>query len=205
MDAYEIIQYIGDAKKQTPVKVTLKGQLKEVTFPETIKVFNNCKTGTLFGDWADVKPFLEANKEKIEDYVVENDARNSAIPFLDLKDINARIEPGALIREKVEIGDQAVIMMGAILNIGAGTVLAGVIEPPSAAPVVIENEVVIGANAVVLEGVRVGEGAVVAAGAVVVEDVPAHTVVAGVPAKVIKQIDDKTKSKTEILEELRKL
>ncbi|MGQ4819276.1 2,3,4,5-tetrahydropyridine-2,6-dicarboxylate N-acetyltransferase, partial [Enterococcus faecium] len=85
--------------------------LKEVTFPETIKVFNNCKTGTLFGDWADVKPFLEANKEKIEDYVVENDARNSAIPFLDLKDINARIEPGALIREKVEIGDQAVIMM----------------------------------------------------------------------------------------------
>lgn len=47
--------------------------------------------------------------------------------------------------------------------------------------------------------------AVVAAGAVVVEDVPAHTVVAGVPAKVIKQIDDKTKSKTEILEELRKL
>ncbi|MDU3027761.1 MAG: 2,3,4,5-tetrahydropyridine-2,6-dicarboxylate N-acetyltransferase, partial [Enterococcus faecalis] len=119
MDAYEIIQYIGDAKKQTPVKVTLKGQLKEVTFPETIKVFNNCKIGTLFGDWADVKPFLEANKEKIEDYVVENDARNSAIPFLDLKDINARIEPGALIREKVEIGDQAVIMMGAILNIGA--------------------------------------------------------------------------------------
>ena len=70
---------------------------------------------------------------------------------------------------------------------------------------VIENEVVIGANAVVLEGVRVGEGAVVAAGAVVVEDVPAHTVVAGVPPKVIKQIDDKTKSKTEILEELRKL
>ena len=41
--------------------------------------------------------------------------------------------------------------------------------------------------------VRVGEGAVVAAGAVVVEDVPAHAVVAGVPAKVIKQIDDKTK------------
>ena len=73
-----------------------------------------------------------------------------------------------------------------------------------AAPVVIENEVVIGANAVVLEGVRVGEGAVVAAGAVVVEDVPQHTVVA-CARKVIKQIDDKTKSKTEILEELRKL
>ena len=101
------------------------------------------------------------------------------------------------------LGGRATV--GKHCHIGAGTVLAGVIEPPSAAPVVIENEVVIGANAVVLEGVRVGEGAVVAAGAVVVEDVPAHTVVAGVPAKVIKQIDDKTKSKTEILEELRKL
>ncbi|MDU3404317.1 MAG: DapH/DapD/GlmU-related protein, partial [Enterococcus faecalis] len=113
------------------------------------------------------------------------------------------------------VGAGTMIDMGAVLggratvgkhcHIGAGTVLAGVIEPPSAAPVVIENEVVIGANAVVLEGVRVGEGAVVAAGAVVVEDVPAHTVVAGVPAKIIKQIDDKTKSKTEILEELRKI
>lgn len=41
----------------------------------------------------------------------------------------------------------------------------------------------IGANAVVLEGCRVGEGAVVAAGAVVVNDVPAGAVVAGVPAK----------------------
>ena len=233
MDAYEIIQYIGDAKKQTPVKVTLKGQLKEVTFPETIKVFNNCKTGTLFGDWADVKPFLEANKEKIEDYVVENDARNSAIPFLDLKDINARIEPGALIREKVEIGDQAVIMMGAILNIGAvvgagtmidmgavlggratvgkhchigaGTVLAGVIEPPSASPVVIEDNVLIGANAVILEGVRVGAGAIVAAGAIVTQDVPAGAVVAGTPAKVIKQTSEVQDSNREIVSALRKL
>src|SRR5699024_7197812 len=110
---------------------------------------------------------------------VENDCRNSAVPFLDLKNINARIEPGALIRDKVEIGDGAVIMMGAILNIGAvvgegtmidmgavlggratvgkhchigaGAVLAGVIEPASAVPVVIEDDVLVGANAVVIE------------------------------------------------------
>lgn len=43
--------------------------------------------------------------------------------------------------------------------------LAGVIEPPSAKPVIVEDEVVIGANVVVLEGVTVGKGAVVAAGA----------------------------------------
>ena len=51
--------------------------------------------------------------------VVENDSRNSAIPLLDKRTVNARIEPGAILREQVEIGDNAVIMMGAILNIGA--------------------------------------------------------------------------------------
>ena len=39
--------------------------------------------------------------------------------FLDKRDINARIEPGAIIRDQVEIGDNAVIMMGAVINIGA--------------------------------------------------------------------------------------
>ncbi len=63
----------------------------------------------------------------------------------------------------------------------------------------------VGANAVILEGVRVGKGSVVAAGAVVVEDVPEYSVVAGTPARVIKKVDDKTKSKTEILKDLRNL
>ena len=46
---------------------------------------------------------------------------------------------------------------GKNVHVGAGAVLAGVIEPPSASPVVIKNNVLIGANAVILEGVRVGE------------------------------------------------
>ena len=62
----------------------------------------------------------------------------------------------------------------------------------------------IGANAVILEGVHIGEGAVVAAGAVVTENVPAGAVVAGSPAKVIKMKDEKTEGKTQILEDLRK-
>ena len=176
---------------------------------------------------------MTANAAQIEDYRVENDARNSAVPLLDLKGINARIEPGALIRDQVLIGDNAVIMMGAIINIGAeigadsmidmgavlggraivgkhchvgaGAVLAGVIEPASAEPVRIDDNVLIGANAVVIEGVHVGEGAVIAAGAVVTQDVAPHTVVAGVPAKFIKNVDDKTESKTGLEEDLRKL
>jgi acetyltransferase-like isoleucine patch superfamily enzyme len=55
--------------------------------------------------------------------------------------------------------------------------------------IVIEDDVWIGSNATITDGVRVGKGAVVAAGAVVTADVPAHTVVAGVPARVIKEID----------------
>ncbi|RIV20282.1 2,3,4,5-tetrahydropyridine-2,6-dicarboxylate N-acetyltransferase, partial [Alicyclobacillaceae bacterium I2511] len=45
----------------------------------------------------------------------------------------------------------------------------------------------------------------VAAGAVVIEDVPAYTVVAGVPARVLKKIDERTRSKIEIKQELRQL
>jgi acetyltransferase-like isoleucine patch superfamily enzyme len=55
--------------------------------------------------------------------------------------------------------------------------------------VVIEDDVWLGAGAVITDGVRVGKGSVVAAGAVVTKDVPPHSVVGGVPARLIKQID----------------
>jgi acetyltransferase-like isoleucine patch superfamily enzyme len=55
--------------------------------------------------------------------------------------------------------------------------------------IVIEDDVWLGSGAVITDGVRIGQGAVVAAGAVVTKDVPPHTVVAGVPARPIKQID----------------
>ncbi|MCF7521749.1 sugar O-acetyltransferase [Neisseria sp. ZJ106] len=56
------------------------------------------------------------------------------------------------------------------------------------APVHLKRNVWIGANATILPGVTVGENAIVAAGAVVNKDVPANCVVAGVPAKIIKQL-----------------
>ncbi len=233
LTAREIINYIGNAEKKTPVKVYVKGDLQNVTIPEGIKAFVEAHTAILFGDWAIIKPFLAANQAVIADTEIESDSRNSAVPLLDEKEINARIEPGAIIREHVTIGDNAVIMMGAIINIGAeigansmidmgvvmggraivgrhahigaGAVLAGVIEPASAKPVQIDDNVLIGANAVVIEGVHVGEGAVVAAGAVVTEDVAPHTMVAGTPARKIKDVDSGTKSKTGLEDDLRKL
>ncbi len=230
MNAQEIIEYIRTSEKKTPVKVYV-WEKYPVDFPNC-QVFQATQGQKIvFGDWKDIAPVLENNEfSHIE---VENNCRNSAIPMLDMKDIPARIEPGAIIREQVEIGKNAVIMMGAVINIGAvigegtmidmgailggratvgknchvgaGAVLAGVIEPASATPVVVEDNVLIGANAVVIEGCRIGENAVVAAGAVVVSDVAPNTVVAGCPAKVIKVKDEKSASKPALVDALRQL
>jgi acetyltransferase-like isoleucine patch superfamily enzyme len=58
----------------------------------------------------------------------------------------------------------------------------------STTPVTIGDDIWIGANAVILPGVNIGNHSVVAAGAIVTKDVPPHSLVAGVPAKIIKQI-----------------
>ncbi len=231
MNAQEIIAYIGSAEKKTPVKVYIK-ERQPIAYGSA-QVFGEGASKVIFGDWRELGPILADHVDSIEDMVIENDRRNSAIPMLDLKNINARIEPGAIIREQVEIGDNAVIMMGAVINIGAvigpgtmidmgailggratvganchigaGAVLAGVIEPASATPVIVEDGVLVGANAVVIEGVHVGKNAVVAAGAVVIEDVLENAVVAGCPARVIKMKDEGTTQKTALEAALRNL
>lgn len=228
---YEIARYIKEAKKTTPLKLYVDGDLKDCDFGN-IDCFGDNNFYVLFGESSDILDFLQKYKGKINKYRMDQDRRNSAIPLLDIKYVDARIEPGAIIRDKVLIQKNAVIMMGAVINIGAeigegtmvdmnavlgarakvgknshigaGAVVAGVLEPPSKSPCEIGDNVLIGANAVVLEGVKIGSNSVVAAGSVVVEDVPENVVVAGSPAKIIKHVDDKTKDKTKILDDLRK-
>lgn len=232
MNAEELIEYIRSSEKKTPVKVYV-WERSPTCFPNARVFPAGDGTKIVFGDWRDIGPSIRAQQDAIADVVVENHCRNSAVPMLDVKELSARIEPGAIIREQVKIGNGAVIMMGAILNIGAavgegsmidmgavlggratvgarchvgaGAVLAGVIEPASALPVVVEDEVLIGANAVVTEGCRIGRGAVVAAGAVVIADVPPDTVVAGCPARIIKRKDGKSAAKTALVDALREL
>lgn len=230
MNTEEVIRFISEAKKKTPVQLFVK-EKNSIDYGNA-RVYGDTDK-VVFGDWEELKPILEANKDNILSLEVLEDRRNSAVPLLQVRDLHARIEPGALIRDHVEIGENAVIMMGAVINIGAvigsgtmidmnavvggraivgrqchigaGAVLAGVIEPASAKPVTIHDHVLVGANAVVIEGVEVGENAVVAAGAVVIEDVPANAVVAGCPAKIVKMRDAKTDSATALQESLRNL
>lgn len=230
-DPYEIARYIKESKKTTPVKVYVDGELSGSNFGD-IEVYGSNSFYVLFGESSEVTTFLLENRSKIKKYKLEQDRRNSAIPLLDVLNVDARIEPGSIIRDKVSIGKNAVIMMGAVINIGAeigeaamidmnsvvgargkigkrvhlgaGAVVAGVLEPPSKEPCVIGDDVLIGANAVILEGVKIGNNSVVAAGAVVMDDVPEGVVVAGIPAKIVKTVDCQTKDKTKILDDLRK-
>lgn len=232
MDSNEIIEYIANSKRRTPVKVFLKGDFSEIIWDQ-FDFFGGTDFGTAFCEIEQWNEWYEKNNGIVEKFRLEVDRRNSAVPMANLEKYNARIEPGTQIRELVEIGDGAVIMMGAVLNIGcvigqktmvdmnvvvggravigsschlgAGCVIAGVIEPPSAEPVIIEDNVLVGANAVITEGVRVGHNSVVAAGAVVISNVEPFTVVAGIPARKIKEVDSKTKIKTQIIDALRRL
>lgn len=59
------------------------------------------------------------------------------------------------------------------------------------APIVLGKNVWVGSNSTLLQGIRIGDNAVIGAGSVVTKDVPANTIVGGVPARILRQIDTK--------------
>ena len=89
------------------------------------------------------------------------------------------------IKDDVEIGPRAVIVA---IDSSYNCISKKV--PIKYEKVTIERNAYIGAGAIILPGVTIGEYAIVAAGAVVTEDVPSRTVVAGVPARIIKSVDE---------------
>lgn len=91
---------------------------------------------------------------------------------------------GVVISERVVIRDSDNHAITSTVNEVVGEPRSD--EKPTVAPIVIQDHVWLGMNAIVLKGVTIGEGAIVAAGSVVTKDVPSHCLVAGVPAKVVK-------------------
>lgn len=109
---------------------------------------------------------------------------------------NIHVGRNVFINAGCKFQDQGGIYIGNDVLIGHNAVLATLNHDPDPdwrgdllpAPIHIEDKVWLGANVTVTQGVTIGEGAIVAAGAVVIEDVPPRTVVAGVPAVVIKEL-----------------
>lgn len=92
---------------------------------------------------------------------------------------------------RITIEDKATISLNAqiLTHMDVGySPLRETAFPTESAPVVVESGAYVGAGAIILMGVRIGRESIVAAGAVVTQDVPANTIVAGVPAKVVRKL-----------------
>lgn len=94
----------------------------------------------------------------------------------------------------IEIGDGALIGHNVVLATINHDTIPGNGRKNHYAPIQLGKHVWIGSNATILPGVTVGDWAVIAAGAVVTNDVPPYTIVGGVPAKIIKRVEEKAVS-----------
>ena len=120
-------------------------------------------------------------------------------PVFSEQGLNVRVGREVFVNQGCTLNDIGGITIGdhALLGPRVSLITSGhPLDPATrrstivAAPIVLERNVWIGAGAIVLQGVTVGADAVIAAGAVVTRDVPAATLVAGVPARVVRSIGD---------------
>ncbi|QJD77016.1 acyltransferase [Spirosoma rhododendri] len=134
------------------------------------------------------QPFQLGAQATIEDYCVIN----NGVGPVRVGDYS-RVGIGSVVIGPVTIGNQVIIAQHVVVS-GLNHVYTDVHkpirqQPTTSRPVLIEDECWIGANVVITGGVRIGKHAVVAAGSVVTKDVPAYSVVAGNPARLLKQYD----------------
>jgi len=140
-------------------------------------------------------------EELIRELFGEAGARPRLLPGFHCDNgLNIRVGDDFLANYNVTILDRAAVEIGNNVLIAPGSVITTVNHSLSpkrrlenrcrALPIVIGDNVWIGANCTILPGVRIGENAVVAAGAVVSRDVPPNAIVAGVPARVLRFAGD---------------
>lgn len=164
---------IKDLKDASYATIRLLHQLNASSNPEEIRKILNEITGTVIDETVAIFPPFYINYGKHLS-IGKNVFINFNCTFLTLG--------GIVIEDNVLIGPDVKIL-------SEGHPLSPV-ERQSLIPgkVHIKQNAWIGAGATILPGISIGENAVVAAGAVVTKDVPANTVVAGIPAKVIKSL-----------------
>lgn len=116
----------------------------------------------------------------------------------EANDSGVSIWYGAVVRgdvERIEIGSYTNIQDGAIIHGDPGkpTILESYVTVGHRAVIhsaYIETGCLIGIGAIVLDGVRVGSGSIIGAGCVVTKDVPPRSLMVGIPAKCLRQVDD---------------
>lgn len=156
------------------------------------------------GVYLDSRSYLHACPNGIEigeDTIVMHGAVLHVYNFRDLPHAGIKIGKNSLIGEYCVIRGQGGVEIGDRVYTSPFTQIIAVNhvfddrtrpfteQGITAEGIVIEDDVWLGAGAIITDGVRVGKGAVVAAGAVVTKDVAPYTVVGGVPARLIKEID----------------
>lgn len=132
-------------------------------------------------------PFRVGDRSVIEDFSCINNAMGEVVIGHD-----TRIGLHNTVIGPVRVGDHVNLAQGVLLS-GLNHTFSNPDElisrqRVSTAPIVIDDDVWIGGNAVILPGVHIGRHSVVGAGSVVTKDVPPYTVVAGNPARVLRQI-----------------
>lgn len=185
-----------------------------------LKIIGDNSFSFVRDDYNILKLFIEQNN--LTNYEIFRLCVNQKADLLEYGN-DYRIEPGAIIREKVKIGKNAVILMNATINIGAeigentmidmgtiigskakigdschvgaNSVIAGVLEPESSKEVIIEDNVFIGANSVVLEGIKIGHNSIIGAMTLVNKDIPPNSLVVGVPSKIVGLVNEKVNLK----------
>lgn len=219
MDNINLSEYIKKHQKKSDT-ILIFTYDKEIKNLDGLKIYGTNKISFIRGDYLLIKRFIEENS--LQDFEIFQLSMNQSTDLLKLEN-HYRVEPGAIIRELVTIKNDAVILMNATINIGAyigektmidmgviigskakigknchigaNTVIAGVLEPESKSPVIIEDNVFIGANSVVLEGIKVGHDSVIGAMTLVNKDIPPYSLVIGAPCKIIENVEKRVVDK----------
>ncbi|AMR30123.1 acetyltransferase [Mucilaginibacter sp. PAMC 26640] len=136
-------------------------------------------------------PFSLGANSTIEDFCTVNNGVGEITIGHD-----TRIGLGSVLIGPVIVGNQVIMAQNIVcsgLNHSYQDISVPIrLQKVTTAPIVIEDEAWIGANAVITAGVTIGKHSVVAGGAVVTKNVPAYCVVAGNPAKILKRYDFET-------------